>query len=88
MLTQEQKKAIYEEYLNRQNKVGDIAAKYRVGRGVVTRIAVEMGATPRLQAKYGKKQGTSARQGDNSAALTGGNRSALTGGDWSVVYEY
>ena len=57
MLTQDQKRAIFEEYKDRRNKVEDIAYKFGIARGEVTRVAVEMGAQPRLKT-YGKKHGT------------------------------
>lgn len=47
--------AICEAYKNRENKVMYIAAKFRISRGDVARIAVEMGAEPRSAKKYGKK---------------------------------
>ena len=55
MLTQEQKAALCEDYKDRRNKVVDIATKYGVTNSVVCRVAVEMGAEPRLAKKYGKK---------------------------------
>lgn len=54
-MTQETKIAIFEEYQNRANKVGDIADKYGILRADVARIAVEQGATPRRPNKYGHK---------------------------------
>ena len=53
--------AIYNDYLNRQNKVGDIAAKYHIMRADVARIAVEMGAKPRCEKRFGKHNGESAK---------------------------
>lgn len=64
MLTQEQKKAICEDYKDRSKTVNEIANKYGVSRGDVAHIAVEMGAEPRSTKKYGakhKKQGERVR---------------------------
>ena len=54
MLTQEQRSALCEDYKNHEIKVEQIARKYRIQRGEVTRIAVEMGAESR-RADYGEK---------------------------------
>lgn len=64
MLTQEQKQAIYEDYKDRSKKVGDIAQKYRIMRGEVARIAVEMGAEPRKAKTFGvsRKAGAAVRK--------------------------
>lgn len=58
MLTHEQKKAIYEEYLDKDNRVAEIAERYGVLRAQVARIAVEMGATPRNEKRFGQKYKT------------------------------
>lgn len=65
-LTQEQKRALCEDYKNRENTVGEIAAKYGIGRTSVASVAVEMGAEPMCAARYGqprerKKRGKTAR---------------------------
>ena len=58
MLTQEQKIAIYEDYKDRSKTVREIAAKHGIAHIHVTRIAVEMGAEPRLAKSYGVKRKT------------------------------
>lgn len=57
MLTQEQKRAICEEYKNPANKVTKIADRYGITRGQVAHIAVEGGAEPR-NVRYGEKRTT------------------------------
>lgn len=56
MITQEQKNSIYEDYKDRSKTVREIAAKHGIAHINVTRIAVEMGAEPRLAKSYGKKK--------------------------------
>lgn len=58
MLTPEQKAALCEEYKDRKNRVEDIALKYGIARGLVARIAVEMGAEVRCVKRYGKTKTT------------------------------
>ena len=45
-ITDETRRAIFEDYLNRTNKVEDLEQKYGVPRSARTRIAVEQGAPP------------------------------------------
>lgn len=52
-MTQETKMAILADYNDRNIKVEAIAAKYHISRGAVARIAVEQGAPPRNQKKFG-----------------------------------
>lgn len=52
-LTHEQKQEIKQLYDDRKNKVADIAEAFRIEKGVVARIAVELGATPRRPKTYG-----------------------------------
>jgi hypothetical protein len=61
ILTEEIKMAICEDYKDRSNRVADIAEKYGVLRADVVRIAVEMGAEPRLPKRFGQKRGITAR---------------------------
>ncbi len=49
--------AILEEYQNRENKVGDIAARYGIGRKDVTHIVIEQGGEPRRPNAIGKRGG-------------------------------
>ena len=53
-LTQEQKKALCEDYKDRSKTVGEIAAKYGIARSCVAQIAVELGTEPRCAARYGQ----------------------------------
>lgn len=53
-LTEEQRKALCEDYKDRQKTVAEIAAKYGIAKASVTAVAVEMGAEPRCAASYGK----------------------------------
>jgi hypothetical protein len=55
MLTQEQKAELLKDYNDPANKLIDLAEKYRLQKGVITRIAVEQGAEPRRPQAYGKK---------------------------------
>lgn len=55
-MTQEQKTELLRDYNDRKNKLRDLEQKYGVSRAEVTRIAVELGATPRRPNMYGKAQ--------------------------------
>ena len=57
ILTEETKRAIFEDYNDHSKPTRDIAAKYGIDRVTVSRIAVEMGATPRRPNAYGKRGG-------------------------------
>lgn len=55
IMTEETRRAIYEDYIDHTKTVTEIGKKYGVLRSVVARIAVEQGAPPRSK-KFGKKQ--------------------------------
>ena len=55
-LTCEEKQEIKELYLNKSNKVADIAKAYGIQKRHVTDVAVEGGATPRKPNFYGVKK--------------------------------
>lgn len=55
-MTQEQKREIYELYIDPSNKLRDIAQLYGLKQtSKVSQIAVEMGATPRRPNTFGKR---------------------------------
>lgn len=54
MLTQEQKKAICEDYKNPALTLAQIAEKHGIRRTSISNIAVEFGAEPRRAARYGQ----------------------------------
>lgn len=55
VITQETREAILQDYNNPANTVRGLEQKYGIERRDITRIAVEMGATPRRPARYGVK---------------------------------
>ena len=57
MITQEIKQEIFEAYNDRTNTVRDLEITYGLPRTAITRIAVEMGATPRRPKSYAKRHG-------------------------------
>lgn len=61
ILTEETKMAICEDYKDRANRVEDVAEKYGLARGEVARIAVEMGAEPRMSKRFGQKKPSTGR---------------------------
>lgn len=54
MITQEVKQQILNDYNDSKNTLRDLEAFYGIPRQEITRIAVEMGATPRRPNMYGK----------------------------------
>lgn len=56
-ISDETRRAIYRDYLDRTNKVEALEQKYGVPRSAIARIAVEQGAPPRYSKRYGKKRG-------------------------------
>ena len=55
MITQELKQQIANDYANHKNTVNALGAKYGLHRTQITRIAVEMGETPRRPNSYGRR---------------------------------
>lgn len=54
-ISDETRRAIYKDYLDRANKVEALEQKYGVPRSAIARIAVEQGALPRKKS-FGKKR--------------------------------
>ena len=54
-ITEETKREILKDYENKEITVTQISKKYGIIRSKVAKIAVEMGAQPRCEKKYGKR---------------------------------